>query len=311
MSELVNQFHFLRPLWLLATIPILFLWWRLYRGRDPRLGLSDDIAPHLLDRLVTSPTDQPWFRPVTMILPLALVAIFAIAGPSYRQQPSPLAQDKSQLMLIVKVTPSMLTEDLQPTRLERVRTKIHDLLETRKGADTGLIAYSGSAHLVMPATPDGEVIDHMLESLDPSIMPTEGDSLASALQIAAEQLSDKTSPGSLLVVADSVQQTEMAAIGTWRQQNQVSVQILVPLRDDAALQRSGVPEAASALGASVHRISPDDQDINAIASAADRAIVALTDDESTQWRDDGYWLVPIMAIGVLYWCRRGWSISSD
>jgi Ca-activated chloride channel family protein len=240
-----------------------------------------------------------------------VVAILSLAGPSFRQQPSPFAEDKSQLMLIVKVTPSMLTEDLQPSRLERVRTKVHDLLEIREGAETGLIAYSGSAHLVMPATADREVINHMLESLDPKIMPAEGDALSSALQIAADQLNEQDKPGSILVVADGVQGTELTAIEAWRKVNPINVQFLVPLRDAAALQRSGVPEAAGALGSTVWQVTPDTQDITSIARRADRSIVAVTNDESVQWRDDGYLLVPILAIGVLLWCRRGWSINGD
>ena len=55
MIEWFAPFHFLRPVWLLALIPTVIGWWELYRTSDPRLGLSDDIAPHLLDKLVTSP----------------------------------------------------------------------------------------------------------------------------------------------------------------------------------------------------------------------------------------------------------------
>ena len=311
MNEWIQQFHFLRPHWMWALIPALILWWYLYRGRDPRLGLSDDIAPHLLNNLVTSPADRARIRPITMILPLAIVAILALAGPSFRLQPSPFAEDKSQLMLVVKNTTSMLTDDLQPSRLEQARTKAHDLLELRKGAATGLIAYSGSAHLVMPATADRAVIDHMLESLDPKIMPVDGDSLASALEIAAAQLDRAGKPGSILVIADGVQQSELAALGRWRGKHRLTVQFLVPLRDESALPRSGVPEAAEALKATAERVTVDDRDIRGIADRADRSIVALANSESPQWRDDGYLLVPILAVGILYWCRRGWSIHID
>jgi Ca-activated chloride channel family protein len=311
MTEFLSNFHFLRPAWLLALIPTLFLWWQLYRSRDPRLGLAGDIAPHLLEKLVTTPEDRPRIRPATLLLPLVLIAVIALTGPSFRRQPSPFAEDKSHLMLVVKMTPSMLTEDLQPSRLERVRTKIHDLLELRKGAANGLITYSGSAHLVMPTTPDMEVIEHMLEALDPKIMPTEGDVLASALDLAARQSKPETTAGSVLLVVDGVEETQLAAVRKWREQNPFTVQIMVPLLDDAALERSGIPTVADALGAKVQRITPDDKDIRSIAAGADQAIVATDSDESTRWRDDGYFFVPILVLGVLVWCRRGWSVSDD
>lgn len=311
MSQWIHQFHFLRPLWLLMLIPTVIVWWKLYRGMDPRLGLADDIAPHLLEKLVTSPADRPRVRPVTMILPLALLGSLSLAGPSFRMQPSPFAEDKSQLLLVVKITPSMLNDDLQPSRLERVRTKLHDLMELRTGADTGLIAYSGSAHLVMPATSDSGVIDHMLESLEPEVMPIEGDSLADALQIADRQLSGQSKPGSILVVADSVEEREVSAVRDRLQDDAPQVQFLVPLRDQSALDRSGVEAAAKALKNSpTQRLTSDDQDIRVIANRADRAIVGYLSDESLRWRDDGYLFVPILVLGVLLWSRRGWTMEA-
>ncbi|NUB16254.1 hypothetical protein GAY28_29230, partial [Azospirillum brasilense] len=48
-----------------------------------------------------------------------------------------------------------------PARPERAREKMADLLALREGAPTGLIAYAGSAHLVLPPTPDASVVDSM------------------------------------------------------------------------------------------------------------------------------------------------------
>ena len=317
MTELLTQFHFLRPLWLVAILPTAIVWWKLYRGRDPRLGLSDDIAPHLLNRLVTKPRDLPRIRPVTMALPLGIIATLVLAGPSFRQKPSPFAEDDAQLIVVTKITPSMLTDDLRPSRLERVRTKIHDLLQMRNAADTGLVAYAGSAHLVMPATSDGDVINHMLESLDPKVMPTQGDgdALVSALQIASEQLKNSTAQpdgattGSILVVADSVQQAQLELIRQWRETNQTAVQFFVPLREQVAFDQSGIPEAARVLSAETQQVTADDTDIQIITRRADRAFVSSTNNESMQWYDDGYFFIPLLALGILLWCRKGWSID--
>lgn len=40
------------------------------------------------------------------------------------------------------------------------------------------------------------------------------------------------------------------------------------------------------------------------------AIVTASEDDATQWRDDGTFLVPILALGILMWCRRDWSLAS-
>lgn len=311
MTEFVDQFHFLRPLWLLAVVPLAAICWLMLRAGDPRVGLADDIAPHLLRQLVTTPANRAKLRPATLLPPLGLLAIVCLAGPAFRRQPSPFAEDRSHLVLVVKITPSMLTPDVQPSRLERVRTKIHDLLLLRQGAATGLIAYSGSAHLVMPPTVDSDVIDHMLEALDPAVMPREGDALGDALDLAARDASQRATPGSILIIADSVDAGQINQLRSWRETNKTSVQMYVPLRDDAAVNRSGVISAGDALGTRAQLLTPDDQDINKLAGGADRAFVAGESGEATQWRDDGYLLVPLLVLGTLLWCRRGWSISDD
>ena len=59
----------------------------------------------------------------------------------------------------------MTTPDLAPTRLDRARQKIADLLKLRDGMPAGLVAYSGSAHLVLPPTPDRDVVIGMSDGL--------------------------------------------------------------------------------------------------------------------------------------------------
>ena len=72
----------------------------------------------------------------------------------------------------------MRANDLQPTRLDRARFKVLDLIEQRSGSSTALIAYAGSAHILMPPTKDLNVVKPFLESLDPAIMPEPGAALS-------------------------------------------------------------------------------------------------------------------------------------
>ena len=120
-----------------------------------------------------------------------LVAVLAIAGPTWRRERSPFAEDTAALAIVVKVSPSMKTEDVQPSRLARATQKVHDLVQQRAGAKTSLIAYSGSAHVVMPATSDDGIIDTFAQALDPKIMPKEGDVAAEALRLADQTLAEE------------------------------------------------------------------------------------------------------------------------
>ena len=303
----ISDFHFLRPYWFLALIPAAIIGWRMIKASDPRQAYQDSIAPHLLSHLVMMPKSRSRFRPLPVLLILWLLGIVALAGPAWRQQPSPFAEETSALVFVVKVTPSMESSDLLPSRLERVRLKVHDLLLMRKGNPHGLIAYAGSAHRVMPITADGEIIDHMLEALNPEMMPSQGDKLSEALQLARSTIEDSGGSGSILVLADDISASEQAALNTLKQGGLRGVQIFASIGESVRMESTGLATGARALGASIQRITADDTDLRAIQSRAQSEIFFGSNLE-VQWKDDGFLLVPLIALGLLLWARRGWSV---
>jgi hypothetical protein len=92
------------------------------------------------------------------------------------------------------------------------RFLMHDLLALREGAATGLIAYGGSAHLVLPPTADKEVVLTMAQALSPQIMPRDGDQLADAVALAFQVSAGDQRGGSVLILADTVAPDQLAAL---------------------------------------------------------------------------------------------------
>ncbi|MEM6468246.1 MAG: VWA domain-containing protein [Planctomycetota bacterium] len=207
-------------------------------------------------------------------------------------------------MIVLRVSQSMTSQDLSPSRLERARAKLAMLLSERGSAGTGLVAYNGSAHLVLPVTNDSDVVNHMLESLQPDVMPVEGDALSEAISLAAAQNERTGGGGSILVVTDSARTVESD-----RRVNQ-SVLFYAILRDASELAGSGISDASKSLEASTQLLTADDADIRKILAQADRSIVDVVSGDATKWRDDGYWFVIPLAICSLAWARRGWSIET-
>lgn len=308
MNNLINNFHFLRPLWLLCLPISAGLWIWIRHCTRPGHELQDQIAPHLLRHLISEPKQASRLTPLNLLLPIWILSLIAIAGPAWRKRPSPFADDQAQLMIVIKVTESMMTDDLPPSRLEQTRGKLSELIAARSGAGTGLIAYSGSAHLVMPVTDDGDVINHMLQALDPSVMPDEGDTLRTAIDMASEQLANSTAGGSILVVADGISGNSITEIAKLPATT-APIQFFVPLRTEQAVSASGIAAAADAISAPLQTITADNDDVNSLIARADRAIVAAIDGDATAWRDEGYLLLPILAVGCLFWSRHGWSIG--
>lgn len=301
MSRILDNFHFIRPAWLLLTPLAIGLWWLWQRQSDPLRGWREQIAPELLEALVvgreSGKSGSAWW-----LLVAWLVAIIAIAGPTWRLEPSPFAADATPLMILLKAGVSMMQPDPAPSRLERARLKIADLGEARKGQPLGLIAYAGSAHLVLPPTRDTAIVAKMAAEIGPEIMPTPGDRVDLALQEAARVLAEGKQGGSIVVLADAVD-TEPAALAALRKDISIPVQFLA-INSPESSQNDSLRAAAKTLGADVEPITVEDQDIAAIVRNAASAPVAKRGEQSERWQEAGYWLVPLLGMVVLVSFRR-------
>ena len=111
-----------------------------------------------------------------------------LSGPTWRRELPPFVEDKAPLMIVLALSTSMDQADVAPTRLERAKQKIRDLLGVRAGARSGLIAYAGTAHLVMPLTDDRSVIEPFLAALATGLMPGDGKNVTSAVSLATQFL---------------------------------------------------------------------------------------------------------------------------
>jgi hypothetical protein len=99
------------------------------------------------------------------------VSILALAGPAWQREVLPFAQDKAALVVALDLSRSMDAIDLSPSRLERAKQKVRDLLGRRQGARTALVVYAGTAHTVLPLTEDTEILEVYLEALATNLMP--------------------------------------------------------------------------------------------------------------------------------------------
>ena len=309
MTTFVENFHFLRPWALLLVLPAVALWWRNGQAADTTRRWRKVIEPELLKHLVVGGDTRHFLRPHDLILAGWIVAAIAIAGPTWQRDPSPFVEQAAPVVIVLKVTPSMMTPDLAPTRLDRGRQKIADLLKLRDGMPAGLVAYSGSAHLVLPPTPDRDVVIGMAGALSLAIMPREGDQFGSAVKLAAQVLRDGGQGGSILVVADMVAPDQVAALKQVAAGAPVTfLGVAPPAAVDAD---AGLAAAVSGLGAREITATIDNADVTAIArrlAAAPGAPVAAG--ETVRWQEEGYWLVPLIVLLVLLWFRRGWVVAS-
>jgi Ca-activated chloride channel family protein len=300
-----GDFHFMRPGWLVTLAPLLLILWWIVRKQDETRAWRGIIEDHLLQHLLLAGSTRHRVQPWHLLAVVCGLTVIALAGPTWRREPSPFAEDQAALFMVVKVTPSMNAKDIQPSRLERAKHKVKDLLALRKGARAGLIAYSGSAHLVMPLTRDGGIIASFAGELDPRIMPVEGDVAAEAVAMASERLERAGLLGSILLVADGIS-AEQAALLKENRASRIPVHVLAVTKEEGG----DLSETASALDGTFTSVTPDGNDVDRIAARCERALAAAVELEGGErWRDFGYFLISVIALLSLVWFRPGWLVA--
>ena len=290
------EFHFLRPLWLMALVPVAAIVILIAFRRRPETQWGDVVAPNLLKHLLVKPDHRWRIDPLYLVASGLLVGIVALSGPTWRRELPPFVEDKAPLMVALSVAPSMNESDIAPTRLERAKQKVRDLLEARPGARTGLIAYSGTAHLVMPMTDDRTVIEPFLAALTPTLMPVQGNNAAAAAALAASLMAKEFVAGTILLVADSV--SDEAAVRRAADRNNVLTLGMTP------------PEHQQGLPSNAVRLTVDGADIRSLEHRIETSYQSAQSAAfGTRWRDEGYWLIlPVALLGLL-WFRRGVTVA--
>ena len=326
---MVDGFHLLRPelLWGLGICPVvaLALWFRRAHQGDWSRVIDADLLPFLL------PDQTGAARRVSVWIPTFLLAlvILAAAGPSLQRVELPVIKRADALVIALDMSASMLAADVQPSRIQRARQKVLDLLETRNEGVTGLVVFAGDAHVVTPLTDDTRTIANLMPALSPTMMPLPGANAASAIQMAADLLMTAGAQGGqILLMTDGLPGFDTGAVKTTLEDSGATLAILaigtpsgapIPLpnggflKDDAgeivipALDRSGINAIAGALDAAYREITLDEADIEALTERD----LLVTDGEldldrqTDAWQDQGYWLAALVALLLLPAFRKG------
>lgn len=327
---MLEDFHFLRPWWLLFIPYALWTHLRLRRAYSATIQWQGAIAPELLEHLTVAGRRRRRLRPYQLMTVLLVLTSLAVAGPAWDREVTPFTQDRAPLVIAIELTPSMLCIDQQPSRLERARHKVHDLLARRRGARTALIGYAGSSHQVLPFTDDPALLDAYLEALHPNLMPRDGDAPTRALALAEMLLAGEDVAGTVLFLTDGIDRTDADAFGAFATRTGDQVVLLAFGDGGGAIEtegldlstlpaarlealpvdRAGLEAVASASGGSVVAATLDDDDLAAIQRRVRTHLVsAIEADEALAWRDRGYPLVWAVASCMLFWFRRGWTVQ--
>ena len=320
-EQILDSFHFLRPVWLLLIPFAVALHLRLRRAVSASDQWRGIIDPALLGALVVGASAPGRFRPYQLFSVLIVLLSLALAGPSWQRELTPFTEDRAPLVIALELSASMNGLDQPPSRLERAKQKIRDLLAIRGNARTAVVAYAGSAHAVLPLTDDVGLIELYLDALSTELMPVAGDRPDLALELSLGMLSAESAAGSLLFITDGIDRRwEDAFRAAFADSGQQLLLLALgsesggPLADGAGLappvDLPGLREIADAAGGWLTTASVDDSDVRAVYGRVRQHLVdAIEADENLRWKDAGYGLVWPLALILLAWFRRGWTVQ--
>ena len=323
--DALSQLHVLRPWWLLGLLALPVLAWGLQRAARERQAWRQVVDAHLLPHLLEGDADRrpvrPWAR-WSALAALAL-ALLAMAGPSLRQEAIPLWQARQPLVVALDLSFATLARDLPPSRLAQARAKLATLLRERSGGQVALVAFAEDAYTVAPLTDDAGNVALFLDALAPDVMPADGHRADRAIAWSARLLRQGGfQRGRILVMTDRADADAFAEAARARASGYaVSVLGVGSPRGgvfespagmgNARLDADALQRLASAGGGDYHALVPGDDDLRALGVLAPAAgdAEAAQGEQRRRWRDDGYWLLPLVMLFALPLFRRGGGLA--
>lgn len=186
-------------LFALAALPALMVFmWRVHARRAAAgLRIGD---PALVERLSEGANRGMgvarlvlWFVGVTLI-------VVALARPQWGSEVEIVEQRGVQVMVALDLSRSMLSQDVKPTRLDRAKLEISDLISRLRGDTVGIVLFSGASFVQFPLTADYATARTYLNSASPRAISRQGTVIGEAIETAMGSFNDQRVSQKVIVI---------------------------------------------------------------------------------------------------------------
>lgn len=317
---MMSGLHLLRPewLWLLLALPaIAWAWWHRRRRNDVwGRAVDPELLPHLIDRRVA----RHGIAALVLQCTAWALAVVALAGPSWRTAEQAAVRGGAPMVIALDLSDATLAGDLPPSRLLQARARLAQLLQARNGQPTALVAYAGDAFTVSPVTVDTANITLFLDALAPDIMPEAGSRASRAIEMGILLLSRAGfAQGDVLLLTDHADADAVAAAARARASGYRISALGMGTPAGAAYRRgdgsivqarldAASLSAVSTAGGGVLKRWHEGLDGLGLAGGDD-AVDTVRGSGLHAWRDEGYWLLPLLMLLALFAFRRGAAVA--
>ena len=233
-------------LYLLFIVPILVLifLYNQYWKRKKQREFGD------LDMVKKLSPEKSIFKPVLklVILLLALISlILGLVNPKIGTKMETVKREGIDIVFAMDVSKSMLAEDVAPSRLEKSKQIVSQIINQLGSDRIGIVAYAGSAFPVLPITTDYSVAKMFLQSINTDIVSSQGTSLEEAIKLSETYFDAKSKTSKLLILISDGEDHSEGAVATAEEANKFGMKIItigvgtekgapIPMRENGVVQ---------------------------------------------------------------------------
>ncbi|MAX07872.1 MAG: hypothetical protein CMQ08_07865 [Gammaproteobacteria bacterium] len=334
-ANIINDFHFLRPIWLLGLIPALIFFIAMWRINTVVTAWDKAIDKNLLPYLLDRSKNAAQRTPLLLLFCAWVLSTIAMAGPVWEQLPQPVQKREDALVIVMDLSLSMFAPDHNPSRLDLAKRKLRDILALRQEGQTALVVYAGDSHTVTPLTDDVVTIDALVSSLSPNIMPLFGSNPMSAIDMAVGLLDDvESTDGRIMLMTDGISGFDQELLIT-EQLEETGYELLVmgigteegaPIRTSdgsfltdengamviPTLNKNVLQSLANRVNGRYHDIQLSNADLAFLLSEnqlLDDQELTEVEEEFDVWNEAGPFLLLLVLPLAAFTFRRGWLFS--
>lgn len=222
------MFRFEDPiyLWLLLLVPILLLLRFLtYKRRIAKLKKFGDIS--LVRELMP---DVSKYRPTVkfvLILTALTLVVLMLARPQTGTKISNESRSGIETIIAVDISNSMLAKDVVPSRLDKSKLLVENLIDNFTEDRIGLIVFAGEAFVQLPITNDYVSAKMFLQNMDPSLISTQGTDLARAIRLAMNSFSQQENIGRAIIVITDGEDHEGGALEAAKEAQKKGINVFI------------------------------------------------------------------------------------
>lgn len=193
------KFEYPTYLWLLSIIPLLCLL-MIFVRRKRKKALAAFGQKELVSMLMPSYSKRRKIVKFGLAMAILAMLIIALARPQMGTKVSNLQRNGIETVICLDISNSMLAQDVAPSRLEKSKMLVENLLDNFMDDKVALIVFAGDAFVQLPITADYVSAKMFLDNADPSMVSVQGTDIARAIDIASHSFTQQKNIGRAIVV---------------------------------------------------------------------------------------------------------------